>query len=909
LINYSLEELIDVRKFQEMLDSLNEVFSLTTALLDKESKVLIASGWQDVCTKYHRVNPVIKEKCWESDGYIFKCLNEGNSTVTYKCPMGLVDSATPVVIDGKHVGNFFIGQFFLEEPDLDCFRNQAEEYGFDKEDYLSAVAKVPIFTPDQLSRNLAFVRNLTEFIAEAGLERLKIIESEHRFQAIFDSVNDAIFLLDAETGEIVGVNAAMTDMFGFTRDEARQISVGTISSGVAPFTDEEALGHLRGTVEGDQQIFEWHARRKDGVLFWSEMSMRKAHIASRELVVATVRDISERKRVEEELRTSEYRWKFALEGSGQGVWDWNLLSGEVQYSKLYREMLGYSEAEFPNRLEEWEKRVHPKDKASALEEHRLHFENETPAYVTEHRLRCKDGTWKWVLSRGMVFSRDAEGKPLRMIGTHTDITERKSAEETIRRLNADLSATLQAIPDPLYEVDRNGTYLNVWAQNPDLLAQKNELLLGRTVAEVLAPDAAEIALSVIREADAKGYSYGKVISIDFPDGTRWFEQSVSKKAGTDGPDASFIVLARDITERRRMEDALAAREQEFRAMIENAPDPIFRYDRECNRIYVNPATEQLSGMPASSMLGSTPGDVKLLPDSEAAKIIRCIRQVLETGLTTENEVEFVAENGAKRYFLNRFAPECGKDGNAASVLLISRDITALKQIEKELQDKNSELERFAYTVSHDLKSPLITIKSFSGSIKSDLASGRYDRIEKDLNRISVAADKMADLLDDLLKLSRVGHVINTPEPVDMAKLVHDVLKNMAGTFKENHVQVSVQPGLPTVSCDRRRIMEVVQNLLENAVKYRGNQLVPCILVGLREEAGRQVFFVQDNGPGIDPKFHENIFGLFNRLNTQVPGTGIGLALVKRIIEVHGGSIWVESDGLGTGSTFCFTVRG
>jgi PAS domain S-box-containing protein len=242
-----------------------------------------------------------------------------------------------------------------------------------------------------------------------------------------------------------------------------------------------------------------------------------------------------------------------------------------------------------------------------------------------------------------------------------------------------------------------------------------------------------------------------------------------------------------------------------------------------------------------------------------------------------------------------------------SLFVSWRDITERKRAEKELQAKNSELERFTYTVSHDLKSPILTIKSFSGSIKNDLASGRHDRLEADLGRISDAAGKMAALLDDLLKLSRAGRVINTPVPVDMAKLVDDVLNTMAGVLKEHNVLVTVQPDLPTVLCDRQRMMEVVQNLVENGIKYRGNQTEPRIRVGLREENGRQVFFVQDNGPGIEPKYHDNIFGLFNRLNTLVPGTGIGLALVKRIIEVHGGSVWVESDGHGNGSTFCFTV--
>lgn len=230
-----------------------------------------------------------------------------------------------------------------------------------------------------------------------------------------------------------------------------------------------------------------------------------------------------------------------------------------------------------------------------------------------------------------------------------------------------------------------------------------------------------------------------------------------------------------------------------------------------------------------------------------------------------------------------------------------------QQTEAELNIRVAELERFVYTVSHDLKSPLITIKGFCGSLEKDLRDGNYERMSGDLQRVSNAADKMNDLLSDLLKLSTIGHVINEQERVDMKLLVHEVLEQLAGPLQARGIVVDVQTDLPMIYCDRRRMAEVVQNLLENAVNYLGDQSNPEIRVGMREDNGEMIFFVQDNGIGIDKKYHQLVFGLFNKLDAKSAGTGIGLALVKRIIEAHGGRVWVESDGEGLGSTFCFTV--
>jgi len=225
---------------------------------------------------------------------------------------------------------------------------------------------------------------------------------------------------------------------------------------------------------------------------------------------------------------------------------------------------------------------------------------------------------------------------------------------------------------------------------------------------------------------------------------------------------------------------------------------------------------------------------------------------------------------------------------------------------KELESKNTELERFTYTVSHDLKSPLITITGFLGYLEEDATAGNIERVQHDSLRIKEAVGKMKLLLDELLELSRIGRLMNPPETVAFSDLVNEALTTVRGRLEARGVDVSLQPGLPEVRGDRQRLVEVLQNLIDNAAKFMGDQPVPRIEIGCQERDGKQGFFVKDNGIGVEPRFHEQIFGLFNKLNPSIEGTGVGLALVKRIIEVHGGNIWIESE-LGQGSTFHFTL--
>jgi len=238
---------------------------------------------------------------------------------------------------------------------------------------------------------------------------------------------------------------------------------------------------------------------------------------------------------------------------------------------------------------------------------------------------------------------------------------------------------------------------------------------------------------------------------------------------------------------------------------------------------------------------------------------------------------------------------------------LQNELAERKKLISQLEANNAELERFTYTVSHDLRNPLVTIKGFLGMLEKDLGDGRQDRIFSDFQRIANAADKMHTLLSDLLELSRIGRVVNPPEKVDLVKLTEASVETLNARIRSKNVTIKISPGLPVVFGDRIRLGEVLENLIDNAAKYTGDQPNPIIEIGTLERQGDQVIFVKDNGMGIEPQHRAKIFGLFDKLDPISEGTGIGLAIVKRIIETHGGKIWVESEGLGKGTTFCFTI--
>jgi len=233
----------------------------------------------------------------------------------------------------------------------------------------------------------------------------------------------------------------------------------------------------------------------------------------------------------------------------------------------------------------------------------------------------------------------------------------------------------------------------------------------------------------------------------------------------------------------------------------------------------------------------------------------------------------------------------------------------------ELESKNAELERFTYTVSHDLRSPLVTINGFLGYLERDAIDGNMEGFRRDIDRIIKATMRMDALLRDLLEISRIGRLVNKPQDVPFGDLINEALEIVLGRLEERGITLRISsldeghPEFPLVHVDRPRLIEVLQNLIDNAAKYMGDQQHPVIEIGMDgyADSNHPIFFVRDNGMGIAHDYHERIFRLFDKLDATTEGTGVGLALVKRIIEFHGGRIWVASK-VGKGSTFYFTLE-
>ena len=379
----------------------------------------------------------------------------------------------------------------------------------------------------------------------------------------------------------------------------------------------------------------------------------------------------------------------------------------------------------------------------------------------------------------------------------------------------------------------------------------------------------------------------------------------------------FGLATREALERRAAEAALRESMERYRLITGVSSDYTFStHLGETPGLHLNwvaGAFEAITGFTFEEYVARGGWRAALHPD-DVAQDARDL-ETLRRNKPVVSELRTVCKDGSIRWVRIYALPVLDeKSGSLAGIYGAVQDISARKAAEAErealileLEARNAELERFTYTVSHDLKSPLITIRGFLGHIEQSAVEGRIEAVRADMERVYRSTAKMHQLLDDLLELSRIGRLAKPPEEVAFEAIVKDALDRTHGRLTTQRVTVEVEAGLPTVCADRDRLVEVMQNLIDNAAKFMGDQPDPRIWIGARAHGADLAFFVRDNGLGIDARHRERVFNLFDKLDPKSAGTGVGLALVKRIVEVHGGRIWVESEGKGGGSTFLFTL--
>jgi PAS domain S-box-containing protein len=477
------------------------------------------------------------------------------------------------------------------------------------------------------------------------------------------------------------------------------------------------------------------------------------------------------------------------------------------------------------------------------------------------------------------------------------------SEERYRILAANL-------PDSAVLIfDHNLRY--VLADGPELAATGylKEKIEGRTLYEVVSSSFAEQV-----EGNIRAVLSGRRFSAELPFRDRIYVCHYIPLIDDCGAVKYAMVLLHNVTAQRQAEANLRASEAQLRMLAENMGDAIMQLDSHLNVVYVSPSVRRVLECEPEDVAGKH--IAALVSPDDAPAVATAIEEARESGASAIR-VEYRFRNSQQMCIWLESEIRLLYDAQQRfeGAILSTRDVTRRKEVEAErerliaeLEQKNAELERFTYTVSHDLKSPLITIQGFLGYLEQDIRNGDTDRALSDIRRISAAARRMEHLLRDLLELSRIGRVSAEPQTVPFNMIVQDALELIAGRIAERQARITVAPDMPAVYGDRRRLAEVVQNLVDNAIKFCDNQTVPEIEIGVHAVSDNDVvFFVRDNGVGIDPRYHDQIFGLFNKLDPQSEGTGVGLTIVRRITEVHGGRVWVESAGRGAGATFFFSL--
>lgn len=536
----------------------------------------------------------------------------------------------------------------------------------------------------------------TDVITERKRAEVALRESEARTRSILETALDAVISIN-ERGRIIGWNPQAEVMFGYSPHEALGLPLDeTIIP--ARYRQDHAHGMNRMLQSSDpsamRRRFEFFALHRDGHEFPVEFAIAASQVDGQPMFTAFIRDISERKRAEAALRISEEQLRQALQASSTGLWDWNTDTNEVSLSREWKRQLGYEEEELANTFESWETRLHPEDHDRALMHVRSYLANPAGGYQQEFRLQHKDGTYRWIQARASLVT-EPNGRRVRLLGSHVDITDRKRTEEALQRSERQLRTVLDTLPIGVWFTDEKGHVLygnpvgqRIWADaaRVGLPQPEGDRLWWETI-----DNAESLHRWAVGTVLARGHDVpNEMLEIETNRGDRrTIRNTAVPVKGDAGKILGAIVLNEDITDRVRAEQALRQEHALLMAVMDAATDIIFVKDIAGRYIHMNRAGAQRLGMSVDEVIGWN--EYALWPSDLAASCQLADRRVLESGEPITVEESSVSD-GETTIYLTTKAPYRDPDGRIIGVIGVARDITERKQAEEALRASE---ERFA----------------------------------------------------------------------------------------------------------------------------------------------------------------------------------------------------------------------
>lgn len=639
----------------------------------------------------------------------------------------------------------------------------------------------------------------------------------------------------------------------------------------------------------------------------------------------------EKARAEEALRTSERRFRQLADTMPQVVWTCQA-DGAITY--INGQWSTYSGMTLTDTLQQgmWPA-LHPADLATNRAQWQRALERGEP-YEGEVRMRRHDGVYRWFLERALPV-RNETGDIQQWFGVSMDITDRKATEEALAARAAELRVITDNIRGFISYVDREHRYQFVNAAYEELYGQPRDQIAGQSLRTLLGDAVyAQVQPYMVRALQGETLQFEATLA--YATGTRTIWATYVPDIDPQGVVQGFYALVTDISERKAVEEALRQSEEtarqrlaELEAIYDTAPIGLCILDRDLRWVRINERLAEINGFPAMAHLGRSVRE--LLPGlaPAAEPIFHRIMESNQPVLNLELQGQTPAQPGVERTWLEHWFPLHDHSGAVIGINVVAEEITERKRQERELQELNAtlearvlertaaleqanqelarsnrELEQFNYAAAHDLKSPLRGIHHLVQWISEDAAAVLPPVSQKHLRLLHGRVQRLETLLDDMLAYSQIGRVHYVPEAVDINLLVQNLIDLLA---PPPGFTITLPAPLPTLVTMRTPLETVLRNLLSNTIKHHHQPDRGYVEVTARALDAWVEFTIQDNGPGIDPIFHERIFDMFQTLQPrdQVEGSGVGLALVKKTLESYGGQIRVDS-AKGAGTTFHFT---